>query len=322
MVAITGAVVVLVAMKEAILPAPFAAKPIDGVLLDQLNTTLLPPLPPLGLVNVIGADGEPLHKTWLATALAVAVGLTVMVNVLDVPTQLTPPFIKVGVTVMVATTGAVVVLVAINVGMLPTPFAARPIDGVLFVQLNATVPPVAGLLNVIAAVDEPLQSTWLATRFTVATGLTVIVNVIGKPAQPFGDIGVTVIVAVMALVKLLAVTKLGMLPIPVAAKPMDGLLFTQVYEVPATPLVNTIGNVVALAQCIWLEIAFTLPVGFTVMVNVLDVPTQLTPALVKVGVIVIVAVTGVLVTLVAINEAILPAPVAAKPIEGVLLTQL
>ena len=58
------------------------------------------------------------------------------------------------------------------------------------------------------------------------------------------------------------------------------------------------------------------------MVNVLDVPTQLTPALVKVGVMVMVAVTGVLLALVATKEAILPAPVAAKPIDGVLLTQL
>ena len=149
-----------------------------------------------------------------------------------------------------------------------------------------------------------------------------MVKVIGKPLQPLGEIGVTVIVAVMALVKLFAVTNDGIFPTPVAAKPIAGLLFTQLYEVPATPLVNTIGKVVALAQCIWLEMAFTFPVGLTVMVNVLDVPTQLTPALVKVGVMEMVAVTGLLVVLVAINEAILPAPLAARPIEGVLLTQL
>jgi hypothetical protein len=159
MVATTGAVVVLVAMKEAILPAPFAARPIDGVLLFQLNTTLLPPLPLLGLVNIIGVDDEALHNTWLATAFTVAVGLTVMLNVLEVPTQLTPPFINVGVTVIVAITGAVVILVAMNVGILPAPAAAKPIDGALFVQVNITLPPVAGLLNVMAAVDDPLQST-------------------------------------------------------------------------------------------------------------------------------------------------------------------
>ena len=63
MVATTGAVVVLVAINDAILPAPLAAKPIDGVLLTQLNTTLLPPLPLLGLVNVIAVDDEALHNT-------------------------------------------------------------------------------------------------------------------------------------------------------------------------------------------------------------------------------------------------------------------
>jgi hypothetical protein len=50
-------------MKEAILPDPLAANPIDGVLLVQLKTTLLPPLPLLGLVNAIAVDDEPLQST-------------------------------------------------------------------------------------------------------------------------------------------------------------------------------------------------------------------------------------------------------------------
>ena len=58
-----------------------------------------------------------------------------MVNVNGVPTQLTPLFVKVGVTVIDATTGAVVILVATNVGIFPVPLAAMPIDGALFVQL-------------------------------------------------------------------------------------------------------------------------------------------------------------------------------------------
>lgn len=85
---------------------------------------------------------------------------------------------------------------------------------------------------------------------------------------------------------------------------------------------NTTGKVIALAQCIWFEMAFIFPVGLTVMVNVLDVPTQGTLPLVNVGVTVMVAVTGALVALVAIKEAILPEPVAARPMDGVLLTQL
>jgi hypothetical protein len=86
--------------------------------------------------------------------------------------------------------------------------------------------------------------------------------------------------------------------------------------------VNTIGKVVVFAHNTWLDIAFTFPVGLTVMVNVLEVPKQLTLLLVKVGVTVIVAVTGPFVGLVAMKEAILPEPVAASPIEGVLFTQL
>lgn len=53
-----------------------------------------------------------------------------MLNDKGVPVQL----FAVGVTVMFATSGAVPVLVAVNTGMLPVPFGARPIDGVLFTQ--------------------------------------------------------------------------------------------------------------------------------------------------------------------------------------------
>ena len=75
------------------------------------------------------------HNVWLGTAFTVAVGYTVMVNVLAVPAQLTPPFVNVGVTVMVAVTAALVALVAVNEAIFPAPLAAKPIDGALFVQL-------------------------------------------------------------------------------------------------------------------------------------------------------------------------------------------
>ena len=82
-----------------------------------------------------------------------------MVNDIGVPTQLTPLLVNVGVTVMVAVTGVKPALVATNVGIFPEPLAAMPIDGVLLTQLNVIVPPVAGLLNTIADVDEPLHNT-------------------------------------------------------------------------------------------------------------------------------------------------------------------
>jgi hypothetical protein len=59
-------------------------------------------------------------------------------------------------------------------------------------------------------------------------------------------------------------------------------------------------------------------VGFTVIVNVVVVPVQ--PL--YTGVIVIVAVTGLTPGFSAVNEAIFPVPLAARPIDGVSLVQL
>ena len=58
-----------------------------------------------------------------------------MVNVLDDPLQLIPELVKVGVTVMVATTGEVVVLRAVNGPILPLPADAKPMLVALFVHV-------------------------------------------------------------------------------------------------------------------------------------------------------------------------------------------
>ena len=58
-----------------------------------------------------------------------------MVNVAESPAHVTPPFVKLENTLMVAITGVVPALVAVNAGMLPVPLAANPIDAVLFVQV-------------------------------------------------------------------------------------------------------------------------------------------------------------------------------------------
>ena len=169
----------------------------------------------------------------MATAFTVAVGLTVIVNVIAVPTQLTPAFVYVGVTIMVAVIGAVVALVATKDPILPTPLAANPIEGVLLTQLKTTLLPplpLLGLTNAIAAVDDPLQSIWLATAFTVAVGFTVMVNVVVMPTQLtplFVNVGVTVIVATTGVVVLLVATKVGILPVPLAVMPIDAALFVQ-----------------------------------------------------------------------------------------------
>jgi hypothetical protein len=55
-----------------------------------------------------------------------------MVKVSAGPTQLTEPFVKVGVTVIVALIGDVPALVAVNDGILPAPLTPRPIAVLLF----------------------------------------------------------------------------------------------------------------------------------------------------------------------------------------------
>ncbi len=60
---------------------------------------------------------------------------------------------------MVAVTGALVALLPVKAAISPLPLAARPIDGVLFVQLYTMLPPVVGLLNVTAVVDVLLHTT-------------------------------------------------------------------------------------------------------------------------------------------------------------------
>jgi ABC-type multidrug transport system permease subunit len=57
------------------------------------------------------------------------IGLTVIVTVCGVPVQVVPPFVKLGVTVIVATTGVDPGLIAINDAISPVPLAANPIEG-------------------------------------------------------------------------------------------------------------------------------------------------------------------------------------------------
>jgi hypothetical protein len=97
----------------------------------------------------------------------------VIVNVRGVPVHSVPPFKKLGVTVIVAVTGAFVVLIAVNEAMLPLPLAPSPIEVLLFVHVYTV--PVTAPLKATAVVAAPLQSVWFDTAFTVGVGFTVIV---------------------------------------------------------------------------------------------------------------------------------------------------
>ena len=95
-----------------------------------------------------------------------AEGFTVIVNVCDGPLQMTVPPVKVGVTVIVATTGEVVVLMAVKDAIFPVPPDAKPMLGVLLLHEYVVGPPVLVVVKVTAAVGKPWHTTWSGGSFT------------------------------------------------------------------------------------------------------------------------------------------------------------
>jgi len=88
MVATCGTLVVLVAVKLAILPVPLAARPIVVLVLVQLYT--VPATAPVKFTAVVA---DPLHNTCGNTAFTVGIGFTVIVNVVGVPVQVPPALV-------------------------------------------------------------------------------------------------------------------------------------------------------------------------------------------------------------------------------------
>jgi hypothetical protein len=308
-VAVTGLELVLTAVNEPILPIPEAARPIVVLSLVQLNT--VPDTAPLNVIAVVAAL---LQTDWLVgLATTVGVGLTVIVAVIGVPVQL----LATGVMVIVVVTGVVPLFVAENAAISPVPEAARPIVVLLLVQLN-TVPDTAPVRTIVA-VEPPLQTACVAgVAMAFGVGLIVIVAVIGVPGQLLA-VGVIVIVAVIGVEPVFTAVNDGILPLPLAANPMVGSLFVQAKVVPLTELVKAIAAVAVLLQTVCVAgVATASGVGLTVIVAVIGVPEQ-PPAD---GIIVIVAVTGVVPWLTAVKDGTLPLPEAVRPMPELLFVQV
>ena len=82
-----------------------------------------------------------------------------MVKVCAMPSQKTVPSEKYGITVIVATTGAVVVLMAVKDAILPLPPDAKPMLGALLLQAYVVVPPVLVVVKVTAVVGDEWHTT-------------------------------------------------------------------------------------------------------------------------------------------------------------------
>jgi hypothetical protein len=130
--------------------------------------------------------------------------------------------------------------------------------------------------------------------------------------------GVTDTVEVAAVAAAFVAVKEGIVAEPDAANPIVVFELVQLKFVPVVAPVGTTAVVEEPAQTVWLEIAVTVGVGFTVIVNVVA-GELVQPLLVPVTE--IVAVTGADPVFTAVKAGILPVPEAAKPTDVVLFVQ-
>lgn len=197
----------------------------------------------------VGSKGE----------IKVGVGLTVIVKFFPIPRQ---PF-ACGTTVKFILSGNTPAFIVLNEPILPLPVkVGNPKPVLLFVQLKV----VLGVeeVKITGIVFPPLQIDCVTTESNIGIGLITMLKVIVLPLQLF-DKGVTVIMVDIGTERLLEGVKDGILPIPVAGSPMEGLLLFQIYCVFATiEPVKIIGEDTALPQMIWLETESIFGVGLTI----------------------------------------------------------
>ena len=104
----------------------------------------------------------------------------------------------------------------------------------------------------------------------------------------------------------------GILPVPLAARPIDASEFVQSNVVPGVALVNTPAATFAPLQTIISAETTAIGIGLTVILYETGTPAQPFAA----GVTVMIAVIGNAVLLVPVNEGALPVPLAARPIDA------
>jgi hypothetical protein len=164
-----GAAVLLVVANAGIFPVPEAPSPMAVLLLVQVKDVAPVPL------NVTALEFVPLHFTWSEGSETVGVGFTVMVKLCGVPSQVTPPPVKCGVTVIVELIAALVEFEVVKAAISPVPLAAKVPMAVLELVQEYEVAPLPE--NVTALVLVPAHFTWSAGSLTTGVGFTVMVKV-------------------------------------------------------------------------------------------------------------------------------------------------
>jgi hypothetical protein len=121
---VSGALVAFIAVNAGTFPVPeLTPRPIASFVLDQLNTA-----PGTLLLKTTDGTDAPAQKSISATGSMIGVGLTVIVNWIGVPVQVTPLFVNDATALNVDVSGVVPAFVAVNAGTFPVPeLTPRPI---------------------------------------------------------------------------------------------------------------------------------------------------------------------------------------------------
>ena len=104
----------------------------------------------------------------------------------------------------------------------------------------------------MAFVEEPLHNDWLTGCTTSGVGLTVMVKYLVMPLHPLME-GMMVTVPVIGALLLFTAVKTGILPVPLAPRPIRGWSFVQVYTTDAEALLKLIASEAAPLHNSWLE---------------------------------------------------------------------
>lgn len=162
----------------------------------------------------------------------------------------------------------------------------------------------------------------LTTLGGAVVGMTtgvLLVNVCGADiAQRPGKIklGVTVIVAVTGNNVLLVAINDGILPVPLAPRPIEVVLFVQLYVTPPTGLLKFTAAVGVPVHTVWFAIGSTDAAGYTSTVAVVVEPGHPFAVVVMVNV----TITDALVVLVSVPFIGVPEPLAAIPMTVAVLS--
>lgn len=124
------------------------------------------------------------------------------------------------------------------------------------------------------------------------------------------NVGVIVIVPMIAPAVAFVAVKAGTLPVPLAPKPIAVFEFVHANVAPAGVLAKEFNGAASPGQKVKLASGVTTGNGFTVIVKLMVAPTQVP----IVGVAVMVLVIGPAVAFVAVNAGMFPLPFAASPI--------